>query len=118
MLKKILYTTDIEQRVKKQVQTNQQLKTEIGERVKAEADRDKIILNLQHALDEVETLRGILPICSFCKKVRDDEGYWEQVDVYLRKHSKVDISHGVCPVCTKEHYSEIYEEIDPYKEGN
>jgi CHASE1-domain containing sensor protein len=116
MLRKILYTAEIEKRVKKQAQTNQRLKTEIGERTKAEVDRDKTIMNLQQALDEVKTLRGILPLCSFCKKVRDDKGYWEQVDVYILKHSKADISHSICPDCSKKHYPEVFKDLDRNEE--
>jgi PAS domain S-box-containing protein len=59
---------------------------------------------LQKALDEIATLRGIVPICSFCKKVRDDEGYWQQVDTYIRDHTEAEISHGICPDCFKEQY--------------
>jgi len=76
LLRRIRYTIDIEQRIKRQALTNQQLKDEIRERTTAEAERDKTIANLQLALDEVKTLRGILPLCSFCKKVRNDKGYW------------------------------------------
>lgn len=116
MLRKIQYTTEIEQRVKRQAQTNQQLKNVIRERTTAEAERDKTILDLQHALDEVKTLRGILPLCSFCKKVRDDMGYWEQVDVYILKHSQADISHSICPDCMIKHYPELLEDLDPDQE--
>jgi len=112
MLRKISYTAEIEQRVIHQAETNQQLEKEINERAAAEEERDKIILNLQQALEEVETLRGILPICSFCKKVRDDKGYWEQVDVYIYKHSQADISHSICPDCVKKHYSHIHNNED------
>ena len=70
---------------------------------------------LKKTLDEVKTLRGILPICSFCKKVRDDKGYWEQVDVYINKHTEVDISHSICQDCLKKHYPEEYESIYPHK---
>ena len=62
---------------------------------------------LQKALDEIKTLRGILPLCSFCKKIRDDKGYWEQVDVYIHKHLHADISHSLCPDCAKEHYPDL-----------
>ncbi len=62
---------------------------------------------LQKALDEIKTLRGILPLCSFCKKIRDDKGYWEQVDVYIHKHSQADISHSICPDCAREHYPDL-----------
>jgi len=116
MLRKIIYTSEIEQRINKQAQTNQQLINEINERTTAEAERNKTILNLQKALDEVRTLRGILPICSFCKKVRDDKGYWEQVDIYLQNHSQADISHGVCPDCIKKHYPEFSKDLEPDQE--
>ncbi len=108
MRRKILYTAEIEQRMIQEVQTNQQLEYEIRERSAAEAERDKTILNLQKALDEVKTLRGILPICSYCKKVRDDKGYWEQVDIYIFKHSQADISHSICPSCAQKHYPYLH----------
>lgn len=65
------------------------------------------ILKQKKAVEEIKTLRQILPLCSFCKKIRDDEGYWEQVDIYLHKHSQTDISHSVCPECMKKHYPEL-----------
>lgn len=109
---KILYTAEIEQRVIQQAQTNQQLEKEIIERSAAEVERDKTILNLEKALEEVKNLRGILPICSYCKKVRDDKGYWEQVDIYIHKHSQADISHSICPACAKEHFPFLYNNED------
>ena len=76
-----------------------------------------IIINaqrLEHGLinakKETKTLRGILPLCSFCKKIRDDKGYWEQVDVYIHKHSQADISHGICPDCARKLYPDLFEE--------
>lgn len=66
-------------------------------------------IELQKALDEVKTLRGILPICSYCKKIRNDEGYYEQIEWYIHKHSGVDFSHTICPTCMKEHHPEVYE---------
>ena len=77
---------------------------DITSRKKAEKEREDLIKRLQESLAEIRTLRKILPLCSFCKKVRDDKGYWEQVDVYLHKHSSVDVSHGICPECMKKHY--------------
>jgi len=62
---------------------------------------------LQKALDEIATLRGILPICSYCKKVRNDEGYWQQVDTYISAHTGALVSHGICPGCLKEHYPDL-----------
>ncbi|MBU4001213.1 MAG: hypothetical protein KKB94_02725 [Proteobacteria bacterium] len=66
--------------------------------------------DLQHAITEVKTLQGILPICSFCKKIRDDKGYWEQVEVYVGDHSHADFSHSICPDCMKINYPEYDEE--------
>ena len=63
---------------------------------------------LSKALEEIKTLRGILPLCSFCKKIRNDKGYWEQVDVYIRKHFDTDISHSMCPECFEQQYPQEY----------
>jgi hypothetical protein len=65
--------------------------------------------------EELRELRGILPLCSFCNKIRDDKGYWERVDVYIQKHSKADISHSICPDCMKRHYPKQYERIQSKK---
>lgn len=72
--------------------------------------RDTVV-KLKTAMSEVKTLRGILPICSYCKKIRDDDGYWNQVEVYIRKRSDANFSHGICPDCMKEHYPEEYDSI-------
>ena len=63
---------------------------------------------LQEALDKVQTLSGLLPICAGCKKIRDDSGYWEQVEVYVQRHVDVQFSHGLCPDCMVRLYPEIY----------
>ena len=63
--------------------------------------------DLQQALDEIKTLKGILPICANCKKIRDDEGYWNQIEGYIREHSQADFSHGICPDCAKKLYPEL-----------
>ena len=65
---------------------------------------------LQKASEEIKTLEGIVPICSYCKKIRDDKGYWEQVEVYVRRHSHADFSQGICPDCFKKHYSECIDD--------
>jgi PAS domain S-box-containing protein len=80
---------------------------DITERKLSEKEREKFIKELQEALKEIKTLRGILPLCSYCKKIRDDKGYWEQVDVYIYKHLQADISHSLCPDCAKEHYHDL-----------
>ncbi|OFW60992.1 MAG: hypothetical protein A2133_04245 [Actinobacteria bacterium RBG_16_64_13] len=80
---------------------------DVTERNQAHREREALIGELKRALAEIRALRGILPICSFCKKVRDDDGYWEQVDVYIQEHLQADVTHGVCPECMREHYPEI-----------
>ena len=69
---------------------------------------NETVANLEKALGEVKTLSGMVPICSFCKKVRDDEGYWNQVEVYVRDRTEADFTHGICPECMVQHYSELY----------
>ena len=64
-------------------------------------------LELERALEEVKSLSGILPICSFCKKIRDDDGYWKQVEEYISEHSEAVFSHGLCQGCLEEHYGEL-----------
>jgi len=67
----------------------------------------KLKEEIQIALDEIITLRGIIPICSYCKQIRDDQGYWNQLEGYIQKHSLAKFSHGICPNCSKELYPEI-----------
>ena len=79
---------------------------------KLEAEREDLISSLQEALERVKTLKGLLPICANCKKIRDDSGYWHQVEVYFHEHSGTDFSHGLCPECVKTLYPEIYGKIE------
>jgi len=64
--------------------------------------------NLQDALAEVKRLSGLLPICANCKNIRDDKGYWNQIEAYIRDHSEADFSHSICPECAKNLYPEFY----------
>ncbi|MBI4774070.1 MAG: GAF domain-containing protein [Deltaproteobacteria bacterium] len=80
---------------------------EIIDRLRVEEDRERLIGELQNALAEVKRLSGLLPICVNCKKIRNDEGYWEQVESYIRKHSEAEFSHGICPECAKVLYPEF-----------
>ena len=75
-------------------------------RQKREAER--INQQLREALDTIETLEGIIPICANCKKIRDDQGFWNQVESYIQNHSKAEFSHGICPECARELYPELY----------
>ena len=74
---------------------------------KARDEQKKLIDELQIALAEVKLLKGFLPICCFCKKIRNDEGYWQQLEEYITKHSDAQFSHGICPECVKIHYPEL-----------
>lgn len=112
MFKKIFYTMEIEQRVQKQAEINQMLQNEIKVRITTEAELDKSILNLQQAQDEVKRLRGILPICASCKKIRDDKGSWNQIESYIKDHSEAEFSHSICPECAEKLYPDIYDDKD------
>lgn len=72
------------------------------------------IIELEMALSQIKTLQGLIPMCASCQKVRDDQGYWQQVEDYLMKHSEAAFSHALCPDCLKKHYPE-YEKIKSKK---
>jgi DNA-binding response OmpR family regulator len=65
-------------------------------------ERQKLLLQLEKTLKELKVLKGMLPICSFCKKIRDDKGYWNQLEAYISDHSEAEFSHGMCPECAKK----------------
>lgn len=73
----------------------------------SEKEREQLIASLTRALDDVKTLRGIVPICASCKRIRDDTGYWKQVEAYVTEHTEAQFSHGVCPECAKRLYGEL-----------
>jgi DNA-binding response OmpR family regulator len=72
-----------------------------------EREQQKLILELQEALAEIKTLRGLIPICAWCRKVYDDEGYWNQLEAYISKHTDAVFSHGICPECAEKYKAEI-----------
>lgn len=80
------------------------------ERKRLEMDREKLITELKAALAKIKTLRGLIPICSFCKKIRLDSGFWTQIEEYVRDHADVSFSHSICPECARQQYPELYEE--------
>jgi HAMP domain-containing protein len=96
-------------RTEELAQTNRQLEQEIADRVVIEKEREKLIKELQVSLEKVKLLSGLLPICASCKKIRDDKGYWFEIESYIRDHSEANFSHGVCPECAKRLYPELYE---------
>jgi len=81
---------------------------DITKRKRAEQEREKVVEKLQAALAEVKTLSGLLPICASCKKIRDDQGYWTQLEAYIRDHSEAEFSHSICPECARKVYPELY----------
>ena len=81
---------------------------DITARKRAEEERERLILELQEALAEVKTLSGLLPICASCKSIRNDQGYWQQIEAYIKEHSKAEFSHSVCPKCAEKLYPEVF----------
>lgn len=84
---------------------------DVTERKLAEAEREKLIVDLQNASNEISTLRGILPICSHCKNIRNDKGIWDRIELYIHQHSDIKLSHGICPDCVKKLYPEFSDSI-------
>jgi hypothetical protein len=71
------------------------------------ARNELLIAELREAAEKIKILSGLLPICSYCKKIRDDQGYWQQLEKYISEHSEAVFSHGICPSCRKEHFAEL-----------
>jgi len=90
----------------------------VGERVielqTALADRVKM---LEEAIVKIKTLQGLLPICSYCKKIRNDQDYWEQIETYVADHSQAEFTHGICPDCLEKHIKGQMETLQKMKEG-
>ena len=74
---------------------------------RAEQDRERLIAELQEAVAKVRTLSGLLPICASCKKIRDDRGYWKQIETFISEHSQAEFSHGICPECARKFYPDL-----------
>jgi DNA-binding NtrC family response regulator len=75
---------------------------------KARLKKEQFLKKVQEALDGIKMLKGIIPMCSFCKKIRDTDNNWEDIDVYIVKNSQAIVSHSLCPACAKKHYPEIF----------
>jgi hypothetical protein len=103
---------ELEQRVQRRTselrRTNENLTIEVAERQRAEQERENVIQQLQQALAQVKKLSGLLPICASCKRIRDDKGYWQQVEEYIHNHSEAQFSHSICPECARKLYPELY----------
>jgi hypothetical protein len=86
-------------------------------RKRIEGERRKLIHDLQDALGKIKRLRGLLPICASCKKIRDDKGYWNELEAYISEHSEAEITHGFCPDCMKKLYGVVLgEDTDSKKQ--
>jgi PAS domain S-box-containing protein len=82
------------------------IERDITEQKRVESERKRLIEELSQALTKVKTLSGLLPICASCKKIRDDKGYWQQVETFIKARSDADFSHGICPDCMERLYPE------------
>lgn len=90
--------------------TNRELLARVNAMVRilrAERERDRLIVQLEETLSKVKKLSGLLPICAGCKKIRDDKGYWNQIELYLKEHSDAVMSHGICPECADKYYPDL-----------
>ena len=105
----------VEERTRALEELNKDLLNEFSRRKKVEEERERLIESLQKALTEVRVLSGMLPICSYCKNIRNDKGYWQEIEEYIKEHSDAEFSHGLCNDCMKKHYPSIYEDLK--KEG-
>src|SRR5438093_1680495 len=104
-----LWNERLEERVREKTIS---LTREIEERKRSEAERERLIHLLEDALANVKQLKGLLPICASCKRIRDDRGYWNQIEEYIRKHTEAEFTHGLCPECARKLYPELYQKPD------
>lgn len=88
----------------------------ITERKEAEDEQERLITELQDALAQVKTLSGLLPICAGCKRIRDDKGYWNQIELFIQSHSDAEFTHSFCPDCMKSLYPEVFEEASKLRQ--
>lgn len=77
-----------------------------------EKEREKLKKELEAASEEIDTLRGFIPICANCKDIRDDQGYWQKIESYISDHSMAEFSHSVCPKCIRVLYPELADKLD------
>ena len=85
---------------------------DVTERKAAEEEKNQLLIELHRALSKLQTLSGFLPICASCKKIRDDKGYWNQIESYIATHSEAEFSHSICPDCAKSLYPDFFNQGD------
>ena len=103
------YRTGMESEQRKLEGEQERLKQEIEDRRRTEQEKELLVAQLQKALEDVKTLSGFIPSCSYCHNIRDDEGFWNRLEAYIQEHSDARFSHGICPDCAKKHHPEIME---------
>lgn len=103
----IILEETVEKRTEELRKANKGLLLEIENRRKVEREKKNLIRELQGALAEVKVLSGLLPICSYCKNIRNSEGYWQAIEMYIREHSAAEFTHGICEECMKKHFTNI-----------
>jgi len=97
-----LYTFSVRKNEEGEIIGYQGIIRDITEKRRMESERDQLIAELQEALENIRTLKGLIPICASCKKIRDDQGFWNQLEIYIEQHSDAVFSHGLCPECQKK----------------
>ena len=80
----------------------------LNQKILMEKEREKLIIELQDALAEIKTLSGIIPICAWCNKIRDENGYWKKIKRYIEEHSEAEFTGGICPICAKKEFPEHF----------
>jgi len=86
--------------------------TDITALKNTEEKLQETVAQLRQAVEQIKTLHGIIPICSHCKQIRDDKGFWQQLEVYVREHTEAQFSHGICPTCLQTYYPDLAEEVN------
>jgi DNA-binding response OmpR family regulator len=98
------------------VQSMVRIKLAEDKLLQKEKEQEKLIEKLREALAEVKTLKGLIPICAWCKNIRDDKGYWERLEAYISKHTDAVFTHSICPSCLEKHQEEIKQmQIEDFK---
>ena len=105
------FVSNIRQRLRLQnvdiQKAHKEIVTEMENRKRAEIEKDKLIVELKDALNKIRTLEGIIPICMYCKEIRDDKGSWNKLEEYISEHSEAQFSHGICEKCREKYYPEL-----------
>lgn len=92
--------------VKGQIDTSQ-----LSRSIRYAIERQKLLTQLDKSLKEIKTLQGLLPMCAWCRKIRDDKGYWKSLEAYIHEHTDTVFTHGICPKCLEKVDPKLYEEI-------